>query len=158
LYIIGDGPKRRSLEEMVHSRSLDALVSFEGAVDDETRKRLLSKSSIMIVPSRHEELFGMVAVEGALTGLPIIASAVGGLSEIVDGIGLLCPPGDAASLAMSLNVLIQDQPLAARLGQAGRARALASYTVDQMVDAYEKLYTECFHDATDPRSPDELSP
>lgn len=143
LRIIGDGPQRKNLEDMVHSRSLAQLVSFEGRVDDETRKRLLAESSIMVVPSRHEELFGMVAVEGALSGLPVVASAVGGLSEIVVDRGLLCPPGDAKALAKSLEVLIKDRLFAARLGQAARAHALANHTVDRMIDAYERLYTEC---------------
>lgn len=143
LCIIGDGPQRKALEDMVRDRGLTGLVSFVGQVDDLTRRRLLAEGFAMVIPSRHEELFGMVAVEGALSGLPIVAAAVGGLVEVVASHGLLCPPGDATAMAEALNKLVMDRGLAARLGQAGRTHALANHSVDGMVDAYENLYTEC---------------
>jgi glycosyltransferase involved in cell wall biosynthesis len=143
LHIIGDGPQRKDLEDLVRARSVSHLVSFKGRVDDETRKHLLAKSTIMVVPSLHQELFGMVAVEGALSGLPIVASAVGGLSEVVGDRGLLFPPGDVLSLAKSLDLLITNRSLALWLGECGRSHALANYSVERMVAAYERLYMEC---------------
>jgi glycosyltransferase involved in cell wall biosynthesis len=151
LHIIGDGPQRKDLEDLVRARSVSHLVSFKGQVDDEMRKHLLAKSTIMVVPSLHEELFGMVAVEGALSGLPIIASAVGGLSEVVGDRGLLFPPGDVLSLAKSLDLLITDRSLALRLGERGRSHALANYSVERMVAAYERLYMECERPTETPR-------
>jgi glycosyltransferase involved in cell wall biosynthesis len=151
LHIIGDGPQRKDLEDLVRARSVSHLVNFKGLVDDEMRKHLLAKSTIMVVPSLHQELFGMVAVEGALSGLPIIASAVGGLSEVVGDRGLLFPPGDVLSLAKSLDLLVTDRSLALRLGECGRSHALANYSVERMVAAYERLYTECERPTETPR-------
>jgi glycosyltransferase involved in cell wall biosynthesis len=83
-----------------------------------------------------------VAVEGALSGLPVIASAIGGLQEIVQSgrTGLLCPPGDAGALAHAMRTLLGDPARVRRMGEAGRARALAHYTIEQTVERYEELY------------------
>jgi glycogen synthase len=145
LQIIGGGPQRQSLEQSVQARGLDHLVRFEGLVDDDRKSQILAESFAMVVPSRHEELFGMVAVEAALAGLPVIASRIGGLTEIVvDGeTGLLVPPGDPAELADAMARLIKDRALACRMGLAGRQRALANYTLERTVDEFEQLYAEC---------------
>jgi glycosyltransferase involved in cell wall biosynthesis len=99
----------------------------------------------MVVPSLHHELFGMVAVEGALAGLPVIASATGGLQEIVEPgrTGFLAPAGDAPALARYLRILLADPALARRMGEAGRANALLRYTIEATTDRYERLYADC---------------
>jgi glycosyltransferase involved in cell wall biosynthesis len=76
------------------------------------------------------------------TGLPIVASGVGGILELIDdGVtGLLTPPGDAQLLADQLCRLMNDPALAARLGHAARTEALARYSFDRMVAAFESLY------------------
>lgn len=80
--------------------------------------------SVAVAPS-HSESFGLVALEAMACGVPVVASAVGGLKEIVqDGeSGLLVPPGDAASLARSLTTLLTDEPLRRRLTTGARRRA-----------------------------------
>jgi glycosyltransferase involved in cell wall biosynthesis len=84
----------------------------------------------------------MVALEAMERGRPVIASAVGGLPEIVaDGeTGLVVPAGDAEALADAIVGLARDLERAAQMGRAGRARALAEFTPERSVERIEELY------------------
>ena len=95
-----------------------------------------------VVVSSFGEGFGMVALEAMERGRPVIASAVGGLPEIVeDGrSGLLVPPGDIDALAAAILELARDPERAAAMGSAGRARALADFSQDRCTDRIEALY------------------
>jgi glycosyltransferase involved in cell wall biosynthesis len=145
LAVIGEGAARPYLEALARELEVADLVNFAGEVSDADRLRLMGQCRALVVPSLHEELFGMVAVEGALAGLPVIASAIGGLPEIVvpGETGFLIAPGDALALANHIRTLAGDADLARLMGQAGRARALALYTVEAMVDRYEAVYADC---------------
>lgn len=145
LAVIGDGPHREQLEQNVKDRALTHLIRFEGLVDDTQRKDTLMQSLAIVVPSCHEELFGMVAVEGSLSGLPVIASNIGGLAEIViDGkTGFLVSPGSPAEIAAAMEQLMNDRELANRMGRAARLRALSEYTIERTVERYLTLYEEC---------------
>lgn len=142
LSIIGDGVERPRLEALAQARGLTGRVTFFGEVDDAKRAYLLAQCDILVVPSQHEELFGMVAVEGALSGLPVVATAIGGLPEIVEHghTGYLFPKGDIAALASHLATLAADPILSARLGSNGRRKALALYGAERTCDLYEDLY------------------
>jgi glycosyltransferase involved in cell wall biosynthesis len=96
-----------------------------------------------VVPSVWPEPFGVVAVEAMAAGRPVVASAVGGLAElVVDGTtGIHVPPGDVAALRNALERIVADAPLRARLGAAGRARAEA-YSLDLGVGAWEQVYRD----------------
>lgn len=145
LLVIGDGVFRADLEALAGALDVAHLVIFTGLVDDAERRRLLRQCRALVVPSLHEELFGMVAAEGALAGLPVIASAVGGLREIVSPgeTGFLFHAGDVAALESHMRSLIEDAALAHRMGLAGRERALARYTIETTVARYEAVYTGC---------------
>ena len=145
LIIIGDGPQRAQLTAMAEGYRLAERVTFAGAVDDEERRRLLSRSLAIVVPSLHQELFGMVAIEAAMCGRPAIVSGAGGLAEAVaDGLtGLHVPPGDIAALAGAMRTLGADAALATRLGSAARERALRLFAADIMVDRHARLYRRC---------------
>lgn len=100
-------------------------------------------AAVVVVPSRWAEPQGLVAIEAMASGTPVVASAVGGLAELVEpGVsGVLVPPGDAAALATALDGLLADPATRARMGQAGRVRAMgftASAVVPQVVAAYER--------------------
>mgnify|MGYP000997476360 CR=1 FL=1 len=101
-----------------------------GWVAHDQMPALYARAAVCAVPSVWEEPFGLVAVEAMAAGRPVVASRTGGLARIVaDGeTGLLTPPGDAAALADALARLLDDPALRARLGAAGRARALAEHT------------------------------
>jgi glycosyltransferase involved in cell wall biosynthesis len=141
LRIIGDGPERNSLQQQIRAEGAGDFIELTGHVDDEQRRALLSTSFTLLVPSRHLELFGMVAVEGALAALPVIAARRGGLPEIVRDreTGLTVPADDPPALADAMRALVRDPAWAARMGTAGRARALAEYSLEATVDRYESL-------------------
>jgi glycogen(starch) synthase len=142
LVIVGDGPARPELEDLVAALDLGDMVAFAGRLDDHELGLTLSGAYAAVVPSRHLELFGMVAAEFALCGLPVIASNVGGLPEVVaDGAtGYVVPPDDPAALASSLVRLCANPALARQMGEAARNRALAKFTSHQLVDQFEDLY------------------
>jgi len=101
----------------------------------------LQRSSIVVVPSVWHEPMGRVAAEGMLVGRPVVASNVGGLTDIVeDGLtGLLVPPGDAGALARALDALLDNPELRARMGQAGQLRARrfeASAITPRIIDVF----------------------
>jgi glycosyltransferase involved in cell wall biosynthesis len=99
---------------------------------------------VCAVPSRFEEPFGLVAVEAASRGIPVVATSHGGLSEIVaDGTtGFLISPRSPKLLADRLAVLFQDAGLRRELGQAGMVRTRRLFAADRMVDDFEKLFVE----------------
>jgi len=105
---------------------------------------LLSHATVFACPSLYEPL-GIVNLEAMACGTAVVASAVGGIPEVVsDGeTGLLVPPGDPAALAVALNALIGDPARAAAMGRAGRDRAIAEFgwqaIAAQTAALYQKL-------------------
>ena len=100
-------------------------------------------SAIVVVPSLGEG-FGMVALESMERARPVIAAEIGGLGELVKHgeTGLLVPPGEVEPFAKAIVELARDLPRAARMGSAGRARALAEFLERRCTDRTELLYTE----------------
>jgi D-inositol-3-phosphate glycosyltransferase len=100
------------------------LVHCVGALPRSAMPGFWSSADVAVVPSLYEP-FGLVALEALACGVPVIASAAGGLKEIVvDGeCGLLVPPGDAAALTRALRLLLTDELLRLRLGAGARLRA-----------------------------------
>jgi glycosyltransferase involved in cell wall biosynthesis len=90
------------------------------------------------------EGFGMVALEAMERGRPVIAADIGGLGELVEHevTGLLVPAGEAEPLAQALELLGGDLELAARMGEAGRRRALDRFLQERCTDRTEVLYRE----------------
>jgi glycogen(starch) synthase len=100
-----------------------------------------ARARVLVVPSR-AETFGLVAVEGMLHGLPVVATAAGGLVEIVehDHTGLVCPPGDVEAIATAVGALLDDGARALRLGQTAarvvRERHLWAYVLPAWIAIY----------------------
>jgi glycosyltransferase involved in cell wall biosynthesis len=97
---------------------------------------------ILAHTSTAPEPFGRVLIEGMAMARPVIASADGGVPEIVlhGETGLLVPPGDVAALAESMVSLLQDPERAAALGRAGRQRVEAHFTTEQYVRQVQEVY------------------
>ena len=142
LSFIGDGPERAALEARVREHGIAESVTFHGQVPPEKIATLMSLATAVIVPSRWEEAFGMVALEAALLGRPVVASRVGGLPEVVlDGeTGLLVPPNRPDALAAAVATLLDDPQRARALGRSARARALDRFGWERYVNEYESLY------------------
>lgn len=151
LTIVGEGPAEAELRDLVKTLGLESEVDLVGRVNDQRRRAILSSADIMVVTSRHMEFFGMVAAEGALSALPVVASRVGGLAEVVveEETGILVPAESPESLAAALIRLSVDPELAARMGRAARERALQLFSANAMVERYEELYLR----ALTPRKP-----
>ncbi len=115
LVVAGDGPERARLEE----RARGADVCFVGCVEDARLARLRAGAALAVVPSRSAESFGLAAAEAMAAGLPVAASRIGALPELVEERGL-AEPGDSADLARAIERLRGDAAAGTRaLGRVG---------------------------------------
>jgi phosphatidyl-myo-inositol dimannoside synthase len=129
--VIGDGPLRPGLEQLVRAHGVEGSVSFMGALSDEERNRWLRRTHVLAMPSRLPagdfagEGFGIVYLEAAAYGKPVVAGNVAGaLDAVADGeTGLLVDPTDHVAVAEAVCELLLDPELAHRLGAAGAVRA-----------------------------------
>ena len=139
LLVVGDGPLRAELERLVQERSLGGRVVFLGERRDVPE--LLRAMDAFVLPSRSEGL-PMALLEAMACGLPVVATRVGGIPEAVregEG-GLLCDPGDSGGLRDALCRLISDPPLRRRLGRGARVAFERRFSLQRMVEGYERLY------------------
>jgi glycosyltransferase involved in cell wall biosynthesis len=137
--VAGRGEELERLERLREDLGLGSRVHLLGYRDDVGA--LLRAADLFVHPSRSEGL-PLAIIEAMTVGLPVVASRVGGLAEVVrDGeTGLLVPPEDPTALSDALATLLRDAPFAARLGAEGRRVAEAEYGVDAMIDRYLRLY------------------
>ena len=101
---------------------------------------LLAESDVLAVPSRWEG-FGVAALEGLAAGVPVVASAVDGLAEVVGTAGILVPAEDSVALSDVISRLANDIDLRARYSSLGRKRA-ANFSMDRMVEQYRAVWRE----------------
>ena len=139
LDVAGRGPLEPALKAYAKELGVADAVRFLGFVSPV--QTAIKNAAIVVVPSLGEG-FGMVALEAMERERPVIASAVGGLPEIVaDGVtGLVVPSADAEALADAIVALADDLIRAAEMGRAGRERALAEFTPERCVERIEALY------------------
>ncbi|HZN02441.1 MAG TPA: glycosyltransferase [Candidatus Polarisedimenticolia bacterium] len=137
--LIGDGPARAGLERKAAALGLGDRVRFLGERTDALS--LLPGLDLLVQPSLWEG-FGLSVLEGMAAGVPVVATRVGGLVEVVrDGVdGVLVPPEDAPRLAEAIAALFADPELRERFGVAGRTRARAEFHVDRLVVETASLY------------------
>jgi glycosyltransferase involved in cell wall biosynthesis len=141
LDIAGRGPLEPALRALAKELGIDDAVRFLGFVSPV--QRAIEEAAIVVVPSMGEG-FGMVALEAMERGRPVVAADIGGLGELVEHevTGLLVPPGEASPLAQALERLGGDLELAARMGEAGRRRALERFLQERCTDRTELLYRQ----------------
>jgi glycosyltransferase involved in cell wall biosynthesis len=137
LVVAGDGPERPALERRVAELGLNGRVRFLGSVPRETVLRLFRAADGSVLPSRWEN-FPHTVVEALAVGCPVIATAVGGVPEVVrDGQnGLLVPPGDPEALARAVLALISEYELYESLSLAAPG-SVASYSEEAVFTAIE---------------------
>jgi glycosyltransferase involved in cell wall biosynthesis len=143
LILAGDGLERKRLKNLIADLGLSSRVSMTGHILQPEVERLFDAAWVQAVPSRCVESFGMVAAEAMMRGTAVVASASGGLVEIVgeDGQrGLLVPPGDDKALAGALLSLLRNRQLAEKMGRAGREFALVRFNEETYVDETLRLY------------------
>jgi glycosyltransferase involved in cell wall biosynthesis len=148
--VVAGGPPRQRLDRDREAIGLDALarslgirerVDLRGRVDRRSVPALL-RSSDVVVCAPWFESFSLAAVEAMSVGLPVVASAVGGLVDaVVDGeTGLLVPPRDPGAIASAIRTLLEDRSLRMRMGGAGARRARAHYTWEAVARSAEAGY------------------
>jgi len=117
------------------------VVRFVDAPDDASIVKLLHEASVLAYPSLYEG-FGLPVLEAMASGLPVIATNVEGIRDVVTHAldGFLVDPGDMTALKSALVRLVQDAELRERLGKAGRSKAVASYSLQRCVAQYERLF------------------
>jgi glycosyltransferase involved in cell wall biosynthesis len=139
--LAGVGGERKRLEDLTAQLGLKAEIEFLGFVDD--TPAFLYGIDIFVLPSLQEGL-GVAALEAMAAGKPVVASRVGGLSDVViDGrTGLLVPPADAAALSEAIAALIAEPSRGRAMGVAAAARAREHFALDLMAARNEDYYFE----------------
>jgi glycosyltransferase involved in cell wall biosynthesis len=142
LTIAGDGSEREALRRRAERLSVSHAVELAGWVPPGDVPALIARSSVVVMPSRWREPFGLVALEAAQGGRPIVATSRGGLPEIVVSgeTGLLIDADDPRVLAEAVVSLLDRPGMAARMGAAARERAARHFGWEPFVDAYDELY------------------
>lgn len=141
LWLVGDGPCRRSAERMASRLGIAGCVSFLGRRTDVAP--ILAAAQIFVLVSRFEG-FPISVLEAMRAGLPVVATDVGGVREaVVDGeTGFLVPRGDPVVLRERLRRLIADPALRERMGKAGRERFLRRFKVDRTIEGTLSVYED----------------
>jgi L-malate glycosyltransferase len=143
LIVVGDGQDKDSIVADARNIGLADCVTFVSALPHRELPDVLRQFDVMALPS-YEESFGVVALEASASGLPVVASRIGGLPEVIsDGrTGVLVPPGDHVALSTSLDRLLRDVALRKQLGREGRRWVLAHYHWADCVDRMEDIYRQ----------------
>lgn len=139
LIFIGDGPERSRVEALVHDLGLKEAVQFLGKL--ETFVEVLQNSSVFLLPSESEG-FGLAALEAMSCGVPVVASRIGGIPEVVieDEVGFLAPVGAVEEMASKVLMLLKDAQLWHRFSANARKLAVEKFPIDRIIDQYEEYY------------------
>lgn len=146
LLLIGDGPERYRVEQMLRSYQLlddTIFVGKQQAIAD-----LLALADLLLLPSETES-FGLAALEAMSCEVPVLAYRVGGLPEVVDEqSGFLLPLGDIRGLCEKALYLLQNPSTRKEMGKNARKRALEKFSIQKIVDQYEQSYFSLLNDYT----------
>jgi glycosyltransferase involved in cell wall biosynthesis len=144
--IAGDGPDRPAVEREVRRLGLESAVRLAGERDDVAE--LLAEADLFVLSTRSEGL-PLSILEAMAAGLPVVASDVGGVPELVVDreTGFLVPPGDPHALAAAIERLLDDPDLRGRFGAAGRARVSTHFDLASAQRAHLDLYRALLADA-----------
>jgi sugar transferase (PEP-CTERM/EpsH1 system associated) len=139
LLIVGDGPARADLVNLCRSLRLEGSVHFTGPLEDVPVA--LRSMDLFVLPSLNEGISNTI-LEAMASGLPVLATAVGGNVELVEdsATGHLFEPGDAEALADLMTLTLVDRDRLEALGRAARARVLERFSLASMVERYADLY------------------
>jgi glycosyltransferase involved in cell wall biosynthesis len=140
IVVVGDGPYRDRLDAQLARLGLIERIRFAGQQDDVVP--WLHALDLFTLPSWGEEGVPQAILQAMACGLPVVSTTIGAITEAVtDGAtGLIVPPRDVAAFGAALTRLRDDAPLRARLGAAGRDRAVADFGLDRMLAAMETVF------------------
>jgi glycosyltransferase involved in cell wall biosynthesis len=145
--LIGDGPEREALEARAKERGVTDRVSFRGWVTPEELDRAYATATAFALPAVVDkrgdtEGLGMVLMEAMSYRVPVVTTALGGITDIVDDgkTGVIVPPNDATALAAALRRLIEDRQLAEQLGVDGQLAVERRFSWARIIDQFAALY------------------
>jgi glycosyltransferase involved in cell wall biosynthesis len=146
--LIGDGPCRAELETTRSQLGLDKIVQMPGAARQSEVLSWWQQATIGVLTSNHEGM-PVSLMEAAACGVPVVATAAGGIPELVqDGVtGLLVPAGDSTALAYALEKLLVDHQLRARMSRAARRAAESNFSLTAQVDRLVRLWSQVLNGA-----------
>jgi glycosyltransferase involved in cell wall biosynthesis len=141
LAMIGDGALRQEAQKIVCAAGAESLVWFAGERND--IPELMRGLDLFVLPSLREGISNTI-LEAMASGLPVIATNVGGNPElVVDGeTGMLVPPSDPIAMADAIHSYLKDPAKLVRHGEAGRKRAEEHFSIEKMVQGYLRVYDE----------------
>ncbi|WP_322032447.1 glycosyltransferase [Paraburkholderia sp. J76] len=149
LDIIGEGALREQLENMVLQNGIGGNVTFHGTRSQYDVREILATADVLCLPSvtaanGDAEGLGMVVLEAAASGVPVIATRHGGIPEaVVDGeTGMLLPERDAVALANAITFLVENEPARSRMGRNGRLHVERNFDVVKQCAVLEDIYRE----------------
>lgn len=139
LLMIGDGVEKSKAEALAKTLQVEDHIFFLGKQD--MVKNLLATADLVLLPSEKES-FGLVALEAMACEVPVVASRVGGLPEVIsDGhVGYLAPVGEIAQMADKAITILQDDAVIAKMGKNGRDMVNRYFNAENVVAQYEALY------------------
>ncbi len=148
LKIAGDGPLLKDLQALVNECGLSENIVFCGFIED--MASFLKEIDIFVLSS-HYEGFGIVLIEAMAAGLPIVATDVGGVREVVDDgkNGIIVPSGSEGELTLGIEYFLQNPGIAYEYGQHGRKASLEKYSLSKMVDAHKDIYKSFYIEKVD---------
>jgi len=139
LLMVGEGPELPNARALAKKLGVEADVVFMGR--QQSVEDILACADVFILPSAFES-FGLSALEAMSCGLPVLATEIGGLSEVIThGVdGWLCPVGDCHCMAERIYSLLTDEAKRRAMGEAARRKAVESFSPEKIVAQYEALY------------------
>jgi glycogen(starch) synthase len=140
LTIIGSGPEEGALRALVETKGLSGQIEFAGSLTGGDLVRALNAHTVLVVPSRWQEPFGIVALEGIACGCVVVGSAGGGLADAVGECGLTFENGSPASLARALETVLSDSALRLKCRAAAPAH-LARHRRKDVAATYLRIIT-----------------
>ncbi|MCA1553971.1 MAG: glycosyltransferase family 4 protein [Chloroflexi bacterium] len=142
LIIAGDGDAREGLQRLAVELGVSSAVEFIGWAPPEDVPALMNSATLVIMPSRWREPFGLVALQAAQMARAVVAMRVGGLPEIVVDreTGLLVANEDSAALADAITFLLEHPHTTRQMGCAARQHAQSRFTLERLVEQYEDIY------------------
>jgi glycosyltransferase involved in cell wall biosynthesis len=149
LLVVGDGPERRRLQDLVRNLELTDRVRFMDGVASGELPILYQKIDIFVLASRTtptwKEQYGRVLIEAMAAEVPVIGSSSGAIPEIIGSAGRVFLEGDAAALAREIDNLVENRELRKKLRQSGRKRA-KEFSARQFADSMYAALSEMFHE------------
>lgn len=144
LVMAGSGEMLPFLKAQAKFLGIEDRVVFMGYVPDDVLPEVFRMADIFVLPSVSSEAFGIVVLEAMASGVPVVATDVGGIPEVVkeNEAGLLVPPGNELELREAIQKLLNDEELRKQYGSKGRKAVEEKYSWDKVVVEIEKIYEE----------------